>query len=214
MNAIDKLVKNAKSQIGYIADKNKKNKYAQYLDSLGNIYNGKKNGYDWCDVFVDYIFISTFGVEIGMNLLCQAYYGLGAGCKYSAQYYKNKGQFFHTPKIGDQIFFGTSSSVYHTGIVIDIDNKYVYTVEGNANNRVQSLRYSLNSSSIYGYGRPDYSIVKEVDEMRYKRIEDCPEWCRDYLRTLINKGYLNDIDLTLDMIRCLVVAGRIGGLFK
>ena len=71
------------------------NKYARDLDALGVVYNGKKNGYAWCDIFTDWCFIQTFGLELGLKLLCQAKKGVGAGCSGSANYYKQKGQ-FHT----------------------------------------------------------------------------------------------------------------------
>ena len=32
-------------------------KYARDLDAIPNFYNGKKNGYAWCDVFVDWCFV-------------------------------------------------------------------------------------------------------------------------------------------------------------
>ncbi len=38
------------------------------------------------------------------------------------------------------------------GIVESCDGYYVYTVEGNANNAVQQLRYSVNYTGIEGYG--------------------------------------------------------------
>ena len=39
-------------------------KYAAYIDANPEFYNGKKNGYAWCDVFVDYLFVKCFGFEI------------------------------------------------------------------------------------------------------------------------------------------------------
>lgn len=120
MSAVERLLATARAEIGYIeketnaqlddktanAGDNNWNKYARDLDALGIVYNFNKNGYAWCDIFTDWCFIHTFGLEIGMKLLCQAEKGLGAGCTYSANYYKQKRQ-FHTsnPQPGDQIFF-------------------------------------------------------------------------------------------------------------
>ena len=189
MTAIERLIATAKAEEGYLekatnnqldsktanAGRNNWTKYARDLDHIGNIYNGKKNGYAWCDIFVDWCFITTFGVELGMKLLCQSYGGAGAGCTYSAQYYKNKGQFHSkNPQAGDQIFFtndgGASSS--HTGIVIGVGNGRVYTIEGNTSSTagvvanggcVRSKSYSLSYSCIYGYGRPDWTLVTEIE---------------------------------------------------
>lgn len=95
-------------------------KYARDLYNAG-YYNGNKNGYPWCDVFVDWLFYKAFGKDIGQAIEFQNG-NLGAGCQYSANYYKQVNRFYVSPKIGDQIFFtcGTSSIPNHTGIVIDI----------------------------------------------------------------------------------------------
>ena len=90
---------------------------------------------------------------------------LGAGCTYSAQYYRNKGRFYSSPKVGDQIFFGASGDEYHTGIVYKVDSSYVYTIEGNTSGAsgvvdngggVFKKSYSRSYSGISGYGRPYY----------------------------------------------------------
>lgn len=140
-------------------------KYARDFDQkYPNWYNGKKNGFDWCDMFVDWCFITAFGYEKALKLLCQPERSAGAGCTYSAVYYKAKGQFFtHNPKPGDQIFFGTSlSNCTHTGIVERVDKSYVYTIEGNTSDQVARRTYALNNSSIVGYGRPKYDTESEA----------------------------------------------------
>ena len=185
MKAINMLLETAKNEIGYVekasnsnlddktanAGSNNYTKYARDLDKT-KIYNGSKNGYAWCDVFVDWCFVKTFGFEKGIELTCQPLNSCGAGCTYSAEYYKSKNQFHvSNPKPGDQIFFtkdGGKTS-YHTGIVVEVTNGKVYTVEGNtdsssgvvANGGSVNLKsYSISSSYIGGYGRPDYSIIK------------------------------------------------------
>lgn len=184
-SAVDRVIATATAEIGYLEKKsnsqldsktanagdNNYTKYARDLDAKGNIYNGKKQGYAWCDVFVDWCFITTFGADLGMKLLCQPYNGAGAGCTYSAQYYKNKGQFHKAnPQPGDQIFFtqdGGKTSC-HTGLVTKVSSSLVYTIEGNTSSTagvvsnggcVREKSYSLTSSYIYGYGRPDWSII-------------------------------------------------------
>lgn len=159
-------------------------KFARDLDAIPNFYNGKKNGFAWCDVFVDWLFVQTFGAEKAKALLCQPEKSLGAGCGYSARYYKAKGQ-FHTknPKPGDQIFFTDSrGDVVHTGIVYKVDKHYVYTVEGNTSPQsgvvgngggVWRKKYALSDSRIYGYGRPDWTLagVVEPKEERMYTLE-------------------------------------------
>ena len=134
-------------------------KYARDFDTLyPNWYNGKKNGFAWCDMFVDWCFLTAFGYENALKLLCQPERSAGAGCTYSLGYYKAKGQ-LHTsgPKPGDQIFFGSSTSnVSHTGIVEKVDSSKVYTTEGNTSNQVARRTYALTDKTIVGYGRPAY----------------------------------------------------------
>ena len=82
--------------------------------------------------------------------------------------------FFDKPKKGDQIFFTDGSSIYHTGLVYDVDNLRVYTVEGNTKpvnevvgNGVQVCKksYPLGASYIAGYGRPKYDeTIEKVEE--------------------------------------------------
>lgn len=162
MTAQQKVINLAYAQLGYVETATNKTKYAADLDAMGDIYNGPKNGYDWCDVFVDWLFITAFGKTVGMKLLTQPYKGTGAGVGYSAQFYKAKGQFKASPAVGDQIFFNNGNSWTHTGIVVAVKNGMVYTIEGNAGNnadRVVECRYPVGASYIGGYGRPDWSLV-------------------------------------------------------
>jgi hypothetical protein len=176
---IEKLLKIAKEEIGYLekksnrqlddkkanAGRNNYTKYARDLDKISGFYNGKKQGYAWCDVFVDWCFVQAFGVDKAKELLLQPNKSLGAGCKYSMNYYKKAKQFHSKPKVGDQIFFKSGSSIVHTGLVYKVDNTYVYTIEGNTSSdagvianggSVNDKKYKLGSKYIAGYGRPKY----------------------------------------------------------
>lgn len=140
-------------------------KYARDFDEkYPNWYNGKKNGYAWCDMFVDWCFLTAFGYEKALYLLCQPEKSCGAGCTYSLQYYKAKGQFYTSnPKAGDQIFFGTSqSNSTHTGLVEKVEGGKVYTIEGNTSDMVARRTYTLGASNIVGYGRPNYDGAGSV----------------------------------------------------
>lgn len=194
MTPQEKLISVALAEVGYIekasnanldsdtanAGSNNYNKYARDLDALLAFYNGRKNGYDWCDVFVDWCFVQAFGKELALKLLEAPLRSCGAGVKYSAQYYKSDGR-FHTsrPQPGDQIFFGDSSSWWHTGIVTKVDSKYVYTIEGNTSGAsgvisngggVAQKKYLLSYQYIKGYGRPDWSIAEEEEEVTQEQF--------------------------------------------
>lgn len=161
-------------------------KYARDLDSLGDFYNGPKNGFEWCDIFVDWCMIRAYGVELGMKLLVQPKYSAGAGCTYSMGYYKSKGQLYSDPKPGDQIFFSNDNwkTSYHTGLVEKVEGEYVYTIEGNTSaasgvvangGGVARKSYPVSWGR---YGRPDWSLVEgyvndeEDEEVTYEQFKN------------------------------------------
>ena len=129
-------------------------------DADPHFYQGSKQGYDWCCVFVDWcLYMACKDAKKAQEALC--YTGpYGAGCGMSVMYYKEAGRFSErenaSPKPGDQIFFGAAQSVQHTGLVEKVEDGTVYTIEGNANNMVMRRSYAIDASNIYGYGRPRY----------------------------------------------------------
>lgn len=176
-----KVINIALAEVGYLEKETNKNlysktgnsgdenytKYAYEFDTkYPRFYNGKKNGYAWCDIFVDWCLVKAFGVYPALELLGQPLKSCGAGCSWSAKYYKNIGRFYKTPKVGDQIFFKDSSGdPCHTGLVYKVTATNVYTVEGNTSSAsgvvanggaVATKSYSRTYNRIYGYGRPKY----------------------------------------------------------
>ncbi len=149
-------------------------KYARDLDAIKGFYNGRKQGVAWCDVFVDWCFVTAYGAEEGRALLCQPLKSAGAGCRHSRDYFKAKGRLFDTPQPGDQVFFWPSdrsdpSAVQHTGLVVVVDARYVYTIEGNTSSAsgvvynggcVARKKYALDYARLAGFGRPDYGEVQ------------------------------------------------------
>lgn len=150
-------------------------KYARDLDAVTDFYNGAKNGYAWCDVFVDWCFYKAFGAEMAKKLLCQPDKSAGAGCTYSLAYYNAKGQFHRDkPQPGDQIFFGSVGNSNHTGLVTEVKDGWVYTVEGNSSDGVCERLYAPWAYNIAGYGRPDWSLVSGDYSADEPYVEDDP----------------------------------------
>lgn len=195
MSELNKVLKIAEAEVGYLEKKtnaqldnktanagsNNYTKYARDLDNITNFYNGKKNGYAWCDMFVDWCFVKAFGVNRAKELLNQPNKSLGAGTRFSADYYKQKKQYHKSPKVGDQIFFKNSKGICHTGLVYKVDNKYVYTIEGNTSSKsgvvanggsVEKKKYAINYANIDGYGRPNYKKEVKMDkEQAIKKLK-------------------------------------------
>lgn len=185
-----KVIDLAKSEVGYLekntnynldsktgnAGSNNYTKYARDLDAIPDFYNTKKQGYPWCDVFFDWLLVTAFGAEEAKAMIGQPDKSYGAGCGWSAKYYKAEGHFFTTdPKPGDQIFFWNSrkTEVSHTGVVRKVENGFVYTIEGNTSNTsgvvanggcVCEKSYSVGYDRIYGYGRPAYDEDESVED--------------------------------------------------
>lgn len=155
---IEKVISLAKSYVGTGEEPkgSNRNRFAKMIDEkFPDFYNGKKNGSAWCDEFVDAIFLEAFGEEEALRLLCQPKKSCGAGCKFSAQYYKQAGRFFDKAEVGDQIFFYVGGEINHTGIVTKVDDKKVYTTEGNSGDMVKDHSYNKDGNKkIAGYGRP------------------------------------------------------------
>lgn len=236
MTPQERLIATAEDQVGYLGKKSnaqlddfranaggKWNKYARDLDALGDFYNGKKNGYDWCDVLVDWCFVKTFGRELAQKLLCQPDRSLGAGTGYSLNYFKQMGRLFTSPQPGDQIFFGDSRSTWHTGLVAKVAGGFVHTVEGNAGNpsAVRACRYTIGGKIIKGYGRPDWSLAPDEQEddnmVIYKYLADVPEYYKAAVEKAIHKGGLwgtgnGELNVSEDLCRTLTVLDRMGKL--
>lgn len=161
MTQASMIVETAKRELGYHEQGKNITKYAKYFDDLRKqgiyFYNYNKQGAEWCDIFVDYLFAINFGPQAAMSMLFQPERSCGAGCKWSAQYYKAHNRFDREPRFGDQIFFGRPGNESHTGIVIAVTPTNIATIEGNAGNQVRKNTYSRLDSSIAGYGHPMYN---------------------------------------------------------
>lgn len=140
-------------------------KYARDLDAVRNFYNGKKQGFAYCDVTYDWFHYKAWGAEMAMKVLCQPEYSAGAGCLFSAQYYKQYGRWHEkNPNVGDQIFFSYKLGEYsHTGLVESISASTITTIEGNTSNMVARRTYNINDSKIIGYGTPRWELLENFD---------------------------------------------------
>lgn len=185
-----KVIDLALSEVGYLekasnaqldsktANAGSKN-YTKYARDLADVtfYNGRKMGVAWCDVFVDWCFYKAYGKAAALAMTFQPTnnkVNYGAGCRYSRSYYKGKGRLFNDPQPGDQIFFYSKDkkSIAHTGLVYKVDEKKVYTVEGNTSGAsgviangggVCKKSYSLTYARIAGYGRPDWGTATQAE---------------------------------------------------
>lgn len=152
-------------------------KYARDLDAI-SYFNGKKNGPvgEWCAILQCWVQYKLHGDGLSARAVLyqpDAKYNCGAGCTWQAGYFRENNAFFTAPKPGDWIFYGVPGDEYHTGCVVEVSDKTVYTIEGNVENEVKLLSHSITDPSIVGYGRPKYEandpyvvyIVKQNDTL-------------------------------------------------
>lgn len=126
---------------------------SQEGNSGGEIY-WRGYGYDeyqpWCACFVSWCADQCGYIDAGVIpkfSLCSA----------GVEWFQARGQFMdssYTPAEGDLIFFdwGTDGSIDHVGIVVNVEDGFVNTIEGNSSNKVQRGRYATGDSVIHGYG--------------------------------------------------------------
>lgn len=195
-NTANKVIEYALSQVGYLEKKDGNIKYLYEKTANAGYNNYTFYGYEmhalypsvmdypaaWCDCFVDYCFYHCYGTSNAKKLLGGDFDDY---TKNSVNLYKSKNAFHlkgesgFTPLPGDQIFFSKTnllSGVYHTGLVIEVKNGIVYTVEGNTSSgagvdpnggAVCKKSYSLSYEKIYGYGRPPYD-AEEIETYKIK----------------------------------------------
>ena len=217
------VIKVAKSEVGYLEKKtnakldsktanagyNNWNKYARDMDKLPEFFNGLKNGFFWCAVFVCWCFTKVFGADGAMQMLFLPKKSAGASCTYLAGRFKAKGRLFTTPEAGDLAFFTADGgkTYYHIGIVTKTDKNYVYTVEGNTSSGsvviangggVFEKKYKKNSSNIR-YGRPPYEKADPKPAETKKPQTENPKAVRvDMFLNKNVKGQIIDIGLKVD----------------
>ncbi len=177
-DAINKLIETASNEVGYIEKDAPYTLYSKDLNIGENNYT--KYNYEmhkidpqimdypaaWCDAFVDWCFVKTFGIDNARAMLN----GFDDYTKYSFQKYLDIESWYTTPKIGDQIFFKNEKGICHTGIVYKVSPETVYTIEGNTHlyskdtsngGEVCKKSYRINDPKIAGYGRPKYEVLNK-----------------------------------------------------
>lgn len=153
MSQITDILQKAASQIGYTADDRNFNKYNKE-------YYGYDCGYEWCVVFVWWVF-----KECGLP---QLFYGgkKTASCGTLFNYYKSLGEVVTNkiPQPGDLVEFQFDGVAHcHIGICESYDGQYVTTIDGNTSvamsqsNGGEVLRRKRDKKYIWGVIRPAYA---------------------------------------------------------
>ena len=179
---IDKLIRVAEAQIGYLEKRSNKDlddktknagdkNYTKYNRDLLEWTGVGSINAQWCQAFVDWCFIEAFGKADAKKLI----YVWTNYTPTGSDAFKKRGRYIKrengTPKRGDVIYFYSSAKgrIGHVGIVIKVEGKKVYTIEGNTSGAsslitngggVRKKSYSMSSSYIDGYGSVDYAAIE------------------------------------------------------
>lgn len=164
-DAVQQLINVAKEQVG-----NGPSKYRQWY------YDYEGSGIPWCAIFVSWCFDQIDGLgkyivaSAGAGSIARESVASGLSGEWHESEYSDSST---TPQIGDVIeFVWNGNGRYfsqdryfsdHVGIVYDVDDDYVYTIEGNTGSddddksSVKFKLYDRTSGVINGYYRPDYT---------------------------------------------------------
>ena len=169
--------------------------------------------YPWCMVFVQWVFDQAKVKLPTRTASCGALMraAQSAGCWVTGDY-----------RPGDVVIYDCpgGAATDHCGIVESVDGTYISAIEGNTSSTSDAdggavERRARKFAQIVGAVRPSYD--KEVEEVRYNTVSECPDWARETIQKLVNREYLSGtgegLDLSADMVRLLVILDR-AGAFK
>lgn len=181
MKAVDRVIAVAEGELGYLEKKSNShlddktanagsNNYTKYNRDMKAWAGSAGLSDQWCQNFVDWVFVTAFGLEDAKKLIYKFtnYTPSGSDAFKKVGRYIKRGS--KKPKRGDVIYFYSSAKgrIGHVGIVYDVNSSKVYTIEGNTSGAsslvtngggVRKKSYSLTSTYIDGYGSVDYTQI-------------------------------------------------------
>lgn len=109
----------------------------------------------WCISFIAWC-ANEAGVSHSIIPKC-------SGTQTMYEFFLDRGTFYHrdsgyTPQPGDIYFIlNANGGIQHGGIVTDVYDTYIYTVDGNWNRQVKKGNYlSRTANNLFGYAHPNY----------------------------------------------------------
>ena len=148
------------------------------------------NGVPWCAIFVSYCFSVA-----GLRLPITTDKGF-AYCPFGVDWFKNKGQWFSHPQVGDLAFYNFVGDgvAEHIGIVESINaDGSVVSIEGNTGsssdaNGGKVMRRTRDKSLQLGFGRPVYSTTSTLSN-----VLSFPGWPGYYITLTSPSVSRNDV---------------------
>ena len=109
---------------------------------------GYKGRVSWCACFVSWCADKCGYIDSGQIPKFSS-------CASGASWFRSRGRLkdrSYVPSPGDIIFFDWGEGVHHVGIVVDVKNGKVNTIEGNSSDAVRRRSYKIGDGRIHGYG--------------------------------------------------------------
>ena len=179
---VDKVIKTAESQVGYVEGKNNWNKYAAYFDKpikdggAWQFFNTHKQNSAYCAVGLHWCMIQHASAAKVRQALGEPTpkNNCGAGVKYLHEYLKAKDAkkllapgafiFFETTVKGKKYKYG------HVELITRVDSK-IHTVGFNKSGKVnvKECSYAKNNAKISDYLMPLY---EKIDTAALKELKD------------------------------------------
>ncbi|MBQ7016488.1 MAG: peptidoglycan-binding protein [Firmicutes bacterium] len=154
---IDKLVNVAKHE----ADLSFKEDNSNNITPYGQWYG--MNGEPWCAMFVSWCAYQAGLLETTIPSFAYCPYGVN---EYIAKdrYYSAASRYI--PRVGDVVFFidSTDDTASHTGIIVEVSETGIKTVEGNTQDEVGYRNYEFGDPYILGYGCNEHAEFTDPPE--------------------------------------------------
>lgn len=150
---VEDFLKVAISQIGYTEGKNNKTKYGAWYGLDNN---------PWCAMFISWCAnqAGILGTKIPKY----------ASCTTGFNWFKRKNLISNTPSVGAIGFVMTSSThAEHTFIVEKVNGNYVYTIEGNLDNKVKRNKRKIGVTLKFANVKYDEYFVTGDYKLLYNK---------------------------------------------
>ena len=197
MKTVDRFIEIAKAEVGVVEEKYNKVKYNEwYYGRKVSASSDESGSYAWCAVFISWC---AYMAGIPEGVIPKF-----ALCNDGRTFYKAVDRYdtdISTVKKGDIVFINWSggTKLQHVGIVVEVNDSTITTVEGNRSNAVRLETYNIGDKRLIGFAHPDFDSLDPKDEpsedtetvvLKKSVLEKIIEYIINILKILIGK----DID--------------------
>ena len=183
---IEKMINIAKHEADFAFKEDNSNNLTPYGQWYG------MNGEPWCAMFVSWCAYQAGLLNTTVPSFAYCPFGVN---EYIAKnlYYSAASQY--SPRIGDVVFFidSTDDTASHTGIIIEVTETGIKTVEGNTQDEVGYRYYEFGDPYLLGYGCNEYEESGSAEPSEPTELEKNNAVARKAGTILERLGYDNTV---------------------